>query len=80
MQDIQPIQWAPGVWAEKIQVWNTNDNLESQCNFGWQLLTASGAYVDTGAVFCAGQDYSQWDGNRSYPYTYVAGIIGVTLL
>jgi hypothetical protein len=68
------------VWAEKIQVWNTNDNLDSQCTFGWQLLTASGAYVDTGSVFCAGQDYTQWDGNRNYPYTYVAGIIGVTLL
>lgn len=80
MQDIQPIQWTPGVWAEKIQVWNTNDNLESQCSFGWQLLTSQGAYVDTGAVFCAGQEYTQWDGNRSFPYTFVANFIGVTLI
>lgn len=80
MQQIEPINWNPEQVATQLQVWNVNDNLESGCTFGWQLLTAQGSYVDTGTVPCDGITYLDWDGNRQFPYNYVANTIGVTLL
>lgn len=80
MQQIEPINWNPEQVATQLQVWNVSDNLETACTFGWQLLTAQGSYVDTGAVPCDGVTYLDWDGNRQFPYNYVANSIGVTLL
>ena len=81
MEQIQPIKWNPNEPdATQIQVWNTNDNLDSQCTFGWQLLTANGTPVDTGAIMCYGQDYLQWDGNRQWPYNFVCDSLGLTLV
>ena len=81
MENIVPIKWNPDTPdATQIQVWNASDNLDTQCTFGWQLLTSSGEFVDTGSIFCTGQDYLNWDGNRQWPYNFVADTIGVTLV
>jgi hypothetical protein len=81
MEQIQPIKWNPDKpEATQIQVWNSSDDLESQCTFGWQLLTDTGATVDTGSIFCTGVDYLQWDGNRQWPYNYVCNFLGLTLI
>jgi hypothetical protein len=80
MQQIEPIQWNPEQIATQLQVWNINDNLETNCSFGWQLLTAQGAYVDTGTISCAGVEYLQWDGNRQFPYDFVANFLGLILI
>jgi hypothetical protein len=80
MQQIEPIVWTTKQVATEIQVWNINDNLDSNCTFGWQLLTADGAYVDTGTIPCESVEYQNWDGNRQYPYQYTADTIGVILV
>ena len=81
MQQIEPIAWIPGQPdATQIQVWNITDNLESNCSFGWQLLTAQGAFLDTGTLPCDGITYLDWDGNRVWPYEFVANTIGVVLI
>lgn len=81
MEAIQPIKWsADKPEATQLNVWNINDDLTTQCLFGWQLLTEEGALVDNGTIQCAGVDYSKWDGNRKYPYTFTAENLGVTLL
>jgi hypothetical protein len=81
MENIQPVLWSPVLpEATQIQVWNNNDDLETQCNFGWQLLTATGQYVDTGAIACTGDQYQQWDGNRQWPYNFVCDFLGLTLI
>lgn len=80
MKKIVPIIWIPGEpKATQLQVWNINDNLQDSCSFGWQLLTEEGAPLDTGAIQCTGVDYLQWDGNRQFPYDYVANTLSVTL-
>lgn len=80
MQNIIPIKWNPDKpEATQLNVWNTDDNLNSQCLFGWQLLDDSGALVDNGTAPCTGVDYIQWDGNRQFPYDYIANTLGVTL-
>lgn len=81
MQNIIPVSWIPGEPdATQLQVWNVNDNLESSCTFGWQLLTQQGAPIDTGAIECSGVEYLNWDGNRQFPYDYVANFLGLILI
>lgn len=81
MQNIEPIKWVPGKPdATQLQVWGTYDDLETFCNFGWQLFTATGEPIDTGAVQCSGVEYLNWDGNRQFPYDYVANFLGLILV
>ena len=81
MEQIEPIKWNPEKpEATQLNVWNTDDNLSTQCLFGWQLLTAEGALVDNGTAPCTGNDYAAWDGNRQFPYNYISKALGVTLI
>jgi hypothetical protein len=81
MQQIQPILWNPTTpEATELSVWNNDDNLIDQCLFGWQLLTDTGALVDRGTAPCTSTDYTDWNGNRQYPYDYVAKALGVVLI
>jgi hypothetical protein len=81
MKAIEPIQYTPyPLIATEIRVTNNDDNLESQCAFYWWLFTADNTLVDNGAVMCDGDNYTTWDGNREYPYQFVADKIGVVLI
>jgi hypothetical protein len=80
MQNIEPIQYTDKpLIATQISVQNSNDNLEDSCLFTWQLYTEQGEYVDNGSIPCSGVEYLNWDGNRQFPYEYVANNIGVIL-
>lgn len=82
MKPIEPIQYVPDspLIATFLLVWIITDNLSTAAVFGWQLLTDQSELVDNGSVSCEGQDYAGWDGNRTFPYTFTADTIGVTLL
>jgi hypothetical protein len=81
MENIIPVLWSPvHPEATQIQVWNTNDDLQTFCLFGWQLFTAQGAVVDTGSISCNGENYASWNGNRQWPYNYVCDTLGLTLI
>jgi hypothetical protein len=82
MKEIVPIQYVPDspLIAVYLTVWVITDNLSTAAVFGWQLLTDQSELVDNGSVSCEGQEYQSWDGNRTFPYTFTADIIGVTLL
>jgi hypothetical protein len=80
-KSITPIQVRLGKpQATKLNVVSTNDNLSTSAVFSYVLVGADNNAIDSGSIVISGQDYQNWTGDNSTPYTYVAGKIGVTLV
>ena len=80
MKQIQPIQFTnEGNMATQLNVILINDNLIDSCNFNWQLFDVNGTLVDTGILLCNSIDYTNWNGDNNYPYTFVYTQLGLVL-
>lgn len=66
--------------ADKLFVRLTGDNLSTSAVFAYTLLSDEDAPLAGGSVVINGDDYTNWSGDNSTPYTFVAGKIGVTLV
>ncbi len=81
MQQIQPIQQTNNsTLATQLSVASINDNLIDACSFDWKLFDSAGTLVNNGTIQCAGTDYSSWQGDNSYPYTFISTQLGLTLI
>ena len=80
MTQITPVQYTTnGNMATQLMVTSVSDNLIDTCNFDWKLFDNNGALVDNGLLLCTGTDYSVWQGDNTYPYTFTAGRLGLTI-
>ena len=70
-----------------------NDNLTTSCVVQYQLInlvqtqtesppvtTTTYQVMFTGSTVIQGSDYTNWEGNSSYVYTYIASQLNLTLL
>lgn len=81
MKQIQPIQQTnQGNEATQIIVTILNDNGIDFCYFQWYLYDINGLYVNNGMIFCGYEDYTNWNHDDIYPYTFVANILSITLV
>lgn len=81
MKQITPIDQANnGLLSTTLRVGILDDNLETFCSFSWWLFTEEGTLVNTGTIRCDQEDYSNWDGSNEYPYTFIAGKLGVQII
>ncbi len=81
MVQIVPFQATTGgPLATELQVSVTDDDLYASANFRWVLFDAIGQVVNNGLIPCMDQDYTNWDGSNTYPYTFVAGVLGVQII
>jgi len=81
MQQIQPIQQTnfSGL-ATQLSVASINDNLIDTSSFDWKLFDINGVLVNNGTILCTGIDYSSWNGDNTYPYTFISIQLGLTLI
>jgi len=81
MRQIEPIQnTTDGNLATQLLVTIVTDDLLSFCSFDWKLFDDNGTLVNNGLLSCFGEDYSNWNGNNDYPYSFVATAKNLTLL
>jgi hypothetical protein len=81
MVQIVPFQaTTSGPLATQLSVLSTDDDLYASANFRWVLFDVIGQVVNNGLIPCEGEDYLAWDGNNVYPYSFVAGILGVEII
>lgn len=81
MVQIVPFQaTTEGPLATQLQVSATDDDLYASANFRWVLFDEIGQAVNNGLVPCVEEDYTTWDGSNTYPYTFVAKVIGVEII
>jgi hypothetical protein len=81
MVQIVPFQaTTSGPLATQLQVSVTDDDLYASANFRWVLFDVIGQVVNNGLIPCEEDDYLAWDGNNTYPYTFVAKAIGVEII
>ena len=66
--------------ATRLYVALQNDNLHSQCTLMYVLRDELGASLKIGNVKMTGADYTNWSGDNTTPYTYVASKINVTIV
>lgn len=71
---IQPVQWQRDKNpVTQYTVLGSYDDYSTGATFQVALLDAEGNQVDQVNVACRGTDYTdRWNGNRSFPATYVA--------
>jgi hypothetical protein len=93
MRKIEPVQvWKNGeqLEANLLQAIIVNDNLESACNFYYQLLTGGdgteampitvGQSVAEGNISLGGENYLDWNGSNDFAYSYIAEKLNLTLI
>ena len=56
------------------------DNLYSVCQLTWHLCCEDGVYRMSGKSVIEGTDYTTWDGNPFYPFTFMANLLGLTII
>jgi hypothetical protein len=74
-----------------LKVYIASDNLIDSCLLRWMLFVATTTTIDgvdvttvtqtaTGSLSITGTDYSGWDGSNTFPYTFVADELELTLV
>lgn len=80
--------------CENLHVVIAFDNLCDRATFDWQVasdmistliddnyITTGNNIYDHGTIEITGTDYTSWSGtDQTFPYTFVAGILGLTIL
>jgi hypothetical protein len=93
MKKIEPVQiWKNGeqLEASLLNATIVNDNLESACNFYYQLMTggdgteampiAVGQSVAEGNISLSGEEYLDWNGSNDFAYSYIAEKLNLSLI
>lgn len=65
--------------AHWLHVTIQDDNLMSSAKFHWVLFSEDMTSLKMGDVVCDGEDYTSWDGNNEFPFTYVSNEIEVSI-
>ena len=69
------------ITATQLAVIIEQDDLSTKCQVVFQLFQADGTPVlDAEHCTIDGTDYSDWNGDNNYPYTYVANRYGLVLV
>lgn len=66
--------------AHWLHVTGIEDNFKSYCKFHWVLFSEDMTPLKMGDVVCEGEDYTSWDGNNEFPFTYVSNEIEVAII
>ena len=79
---IQPVkaQFTDKVESTHLALQLINDNLSTVAVFQWQLIDDKCSIYAHGNERIAGTDYSGWDGNNSFPFTFIGEKLGVTFI
>jgi hypothetical protein len=93
MKQIESIQiWKNGQSQEAnlLNVYIINDNLATSCSFYYQLCSSGepteetplviGQTLADGNVTMDGENYSLWNGDNNYAYSYIASELNLTLI
>lgn len=63
-----------------LHVTSIEDNLNSSCKFHWVLFSEDMSPLKMGDIVCDGDDYSEWDGNNEFPFTFVSNELEVPII
>ena len=74
------ISWSDKRMAYWLHVAIEDDNLMSYCKYHWVLFSEDMTSLKMGDVICQGEDYTNWDGNNEFPFTYVANEIEIAVI
>lgn len=71
--------------ANTLGVRLISDNLNDKAVLYWELSAvatspASTTKVDSGNVSITGSDYTGWDGDNTFPFTFTASKLNVTIV
>ncbi len=93
MKDIQPITFVHGLADVNYIGIVCEDNLKDMAYLTYTLynkmvISADGdtpeftnvVQIYSGKLTLGGTDYSAWTGDNTYPYTYVASQLGLTII
>jgi hypothetical protein len=93
MKKIQAVTiWKNGESQEAnlLNVYITNDNLQSSCSFYYSLNASGegteamplviGQMLAEGNEVMSGQEYLNWNGSNDYAYDYIAEKLNLTLI
>ena len=62
-----------------IHVTIQDDNLKSSAKFHFVLFSEDMTPLKMGDVICDGEDYTSWDGNNEFPFTYVSNELEIEI-
>lgn len=77
--NIQPIEIFAKGTATQIQFRGV-DNFIDVCDLQWSFLDANDIVLVSGNEPIAGDDYTNWDGNNSFPLTHLQSKLGFQIL
>lgn len=66
--------------ANNINAIIVNDNLETSCQFYYQLIDESQTVLIDGNISMGGEDYLAWDGSSEEAYNYIANELNIKIL
>ena len=55
------------------------DNLYSICQLTWHLCCDDGVFKMSGRAIIEGSDYTNWNGDAFYPFTFLATLMNLTI-
>ena len=68
---------APSIYVGCIL---TRDDLISSCDILCKLLGSDGSKYYESTITIGGNDYTAWEGDNDYCFTYVGAILGLTFV
>jgi hypothetical protein len=66
--------------ATRLYVKSTDDDLSTKATFSYTLRDEQRKIKLSGAITIQGTDYTDWPGDNSTPFSYVAGKISVVIV
>jgi hypothetical protein len=73
------VNWNDTTMASFLNVSINFDDLKSNAIFHWVLFDNNYVPLQMGDVSCVGKDYTNWNGNNNYPFSYVADKLGLAI-
>jgi len=56
------------------------DNLNNNCTLYWALMDNAAIIYAQGNESISGADYTNWDGDNLYPFTYIGTLFNLTFI
>lgn len=73
------VNWNDTAMARFLNVSIISDDLKSNATFHWVLFSANSVPLQMGDVTCIGEEYTAWNGNNVYPFSFVAEKLGLAI-
>lgn len=73
-------KWTDTVNVDHLGVRIISDDLHTTCTLYWALMDSTGANHVDGNATISGKDYTDWNGNNTYPFAFVGKLYNIVFI